>query len=139
MEKQWILNTVITPENWSCFKEPIRTNNQVETYNGQIWSLSGKNKLHIYLLSFLLDREAHRFADELDQPVSLYRKKWQQVAEREINAIYTAYTSNQTPKLSPREACDRLMVATRKVVNLAIQDGRPLLSTSDDDLNELQV
>ena len=134
IEAQWMINTIITPENWSCFKEPIRTNNQVETYNGQIWSLSGKNKLHIYLLAFLLDREAHRFADELDQPVSIYTKKWQQVAEMEVKAIYAKYTSDQTPKLSPREACDRLMIATRKVVNVAIQDGRPLLSTSDDEL-----
>ena len=82
MEKQWISNSIITPENLSCFKEPIRTNNQVETFNGQIWSLSGKNPLHIYLLSFLLDRESHRFADALDQPVSIYIKKCQLVAEK---------------------------------------------------------
>ena len=138
MEKQWITNAIITPESLSCFKEPIRTNNQVETFNGQIWSLSGKNPLHIYLLAFLLDREAHRFADELDQPISIYTKKCQQVAEREIKAIYTRYMSNETPKLSPREAVDRLMVATKKVLNSAIhdRDGRPLLLPSDDESSD---
>ena len=138
MEKQWISNSIITPENLSCFKEPIRTNNQVETFNGQIWSLSGKNPLHIYLLSFLLDRESHRFADALDQPVSIYTKKSQLVAEKEIKAIYARYLSDETPKLSPREAVDRLMVATRKVLNANIHDrnGRPLLSPSDDESSD---
>ena len=138
MEKQWISNSIITPENLSCFKEPIRTNNQVETFNGQIWSLSGKNPLHIYLLSFLLDRESHRFADTLDQPVSIYTKKSQLVAEKEIKAIYARYLSDETPKLSPREAVDRLMVATRKVLNANIHDrnGRPLLLPSDDESSD---
>ena len=46
--------------------------------------------------------------------------------------------SNETPKLSPREAVDRLMVATRKVLNAAIhdRDGRPLLLPSDDESSD---
>ena len=46
--------------------------------------------------------------------------------------------SNETPKLSPRKAVDRLMVATRKVLNANIHDrnGRPLLSPSDDESSD---
>ena len=119
VESQWILNTKITPRHWTCYRESIRTNNQVESYNGILWKASGQHKLHIYLLSMLLHKEAMRLIGLLDFPASVYTKKFQIHTEKQINEHYKKYENHELGEQgsSARILCDLLMQATRRIAS----------------------
>ena len=116
VENQWILNSIITPLNWNCFEESVRTNNQIESWNGKLWKKAGYRSHHIYLLSFLLKKEAIRQIDKLDYPASDYTKPHQARSQKAIDKIYHTYRTAR-PRPSPIVICDELMAATRKVVS----------------------
>ena len=57
VESQWIYNPKIPISEWSVFGSNVRTNNEVENWNGQIWKSAGQRSLHIYdLMTFLKER-----------------------------------------------------------------------------------
>ena len=47
-----------TPENWSVFMQPVRTNNDVEGWHRRLNARAGRPKLQFYLLIELLYSEA---------------------------------------------------------------------------------
>ena len=132
MEKQWILNSIITPLNWNCFEESVRTNNQIESWNGGLWKKAGYRSHHIYLLSFLLKKEAIRQLDSLDYPASNYTKPHQARSQKAIDKIYHTYRTAE-PRPNPRVICDQLMAATRKVVSWTRVEAIRLADIPDDE------
>lgn len=134
VEDQWIKHTIITPEHWNCYMEPVRTNNQIESWNGRLWKKAGCRALHIYLLSYLLKKEAMRLIDLLDSPPADYTKPHQIRAQNAIDKIYERYTTGaRVTRPSPREICDELMVATRKVVSWTRAEALQLVDIPGDE------
>ena len=59
MKRQWIENPVFTPQDWSVYKQPIRTNNDMEGWHNALnRRAGGQCNLPLYYLIDLLDREA---------------------------------------------------------------------------------
>ena len=59
IKRQWIENPVFTPKDWSIYKQPIRTNNDIEGWHSALYHRAGgKCGLPLYYLIELLDREA---------------------------------------------------------------------------------
>ena len=58
-QEQWIKSTINTSKDWSVFKQPIQTNNDIEGwYNTLNRRAGGQCRLQFYLLIKLLHREA---------------------------------------------------------------------------------
>ena len=58
--EQWIDSNIFLPREWSVFKQPIRTNNDLDgLHNALNRRACGKCRLEFYLLIQLLHREAH--------------------------------------------------------------------------------
>ena len=56
---QWMENPVFTPKDWSVYKQPIRTNNDIEGWHNALnRRAGGQCNLPLYYLIELLDREA---------------------------------------------------------------------------------
>lgn len=53
----WINSTIWPPENWSVYRRPIRTNNDVEGYHRRINGIAGRPKLEFYVMVQLLKEE----------------------------------------------------------------------------------
>ena len=59
IKRRWIENPVFTPKDWSIYKQPIRTNNDIEgLHNALNRRTGGQCGLPLYYLIELLDREA---------------------------------------------------------------------------------
>ena len=59
IQEQWIEGTIFTPKDWSVFKQPIRTNNDIEGWHNVLnRRAGGQCRLQFYLLIELLHREA---------------------------------------------------------------------------------
>ena len=59
IQEQWIESTIFTPKDWSVFKQPIRTNNDIEGWHNALnRRAGGQCRLQFYLLIELLHREA---------------------------------------------------------------------------------
>ena len=59
VRQQWIESQVFTPRNWCVYKQPIRTNIDLEGWHNALnRRAGGQSGLPLYLLIALLDREA---------------------------------------------------------------------------------
>ena len=59
VKRQWIESTVFPPKDWSVYKQPIRTNNDIEGWHNALNRCAGgQSGLPLYLLIELLEREA---------------------------------------------------------------------------------
>ena len=59
MKHHWIENSVFTPKDWSIYKQPICTNNDIEGWHNALnRRAGGQCNLPLYYLIELLDREA---------------------------------------------------------------------------------
>ena len=59
IRRQWIESQVFTPRNWCVYKQPIRTNNDLEGWhNAHNRQAGGQCGLPLYSLIELLEREA---------------------------------------------------------------------------------
>ena len=56
--RQWITTTVFSPNTWSVFNQPVRTNNNVEGWHNLVNS-RGSAKINLYDLRKLLHEEAN--------------------------------------------------------------------------------
>ena len=54
----WIEGNMWTPENWSVYRQQVRTNNDIEGWHRRINSRAGRPDLGLYVLVPLLRREA---------------------------------------------------------------------------------
>lgn len=59
INKQWIESTVFPPKNWSVYRQPMRTNNDLEGWHNALnRRANGQSGLPLYLLIELLEKEA---------------------------------------------------------------------------------
>ena len=59
IERQWIESTLFPPKDWSVYRQPVRTNNDIEGWHLALnRRAGGQSGLPLYLLIELLEREA---------------------------------------------------------------------------------
>ena len=79
--KHWIDSTIFLPRDWSVFKQPIRTNNDIEGWHNALnRRAGGKCRLQFYQLIQLLHREA-RLTSLTIKLISDKKLKWIQRRE----------------------------------------------------------
>lgn len=84
IQEQWIESTVFTQKDWSVFKQPIRTNNDIEGWHNALnRRADGQCRLQFYLLIELLHREA-RLTSKNNQ--ACFRQEVEENTEKEVQA-----------------------------------------------------
>ena len=58
VQRTWLDSTVWPPSAWSAFKQPARTNNDVEGWHARLNSRANHGRLNMYQLLYLLHEEA---------------------------------------------------------------------------------
>ena len=58
VQRTWMDSTVWSPFAWSAFKQPARTNNDVEGWHPRLNSRANHGRLNMYQLLYLLHEEA---------------------------------------------------------------------------------
>ena len=98
VETQWICNTKIPPSEWSVFLTNVRTNNEVENWNGKIWKLAGLHSLHLYALMKLLKEQADINVQKMSLTYSDQKKAKQKKIDRDIEqAMKEAQAQSNLP------------------------------------------
>ena len=59
-EKNWIRNEMHPPHSWSCYKRPVRTNNDAEGWHHAINRVAKTNSINMYLSISILQGESSR-------------------------------------------------------------------------------
>ena len=110
-EKQWIQGTNFSPEEYSCFMKIIRTNNQIEHWNGYIYREGGSKAHNIYLLAQLLGQDASKAMLNFEQyAAKVYVKRSQAEKDTAVKEAYRLYNFHK----NSWRAMEDLRVATTK-------------------------
>ena len=120
-ESQWITpsNVGFVPSDWSVFNKNIRTNNQLENWNGRIYRKGGSKRLDICKLTVLLAQDCISTKDELlHYSQKMYVKKVQVEKETAVIKAYQQYNLHK----KPWSAMEDLRVATHKHCNWSQRD-----------------
>ena len=101
IQEQWIESTIFTPKDWSVFKQPIRTNNDIEGWHNALnRRAGGQCRLQFYLLIELLHREARLTSITIkvvsDKKLkSIKRGKYRQLQQKLMDAWEQYNTGNK--------------------------------------------
>ena len=99
--KQWVDSTIFPQKDWSVFKQPIRTNNDIEGWHNALNRRAGSQcRLQFYLLIELLHREARLTAITIrlvsDKKLKrIQRKKYRQLQQKLFDAWDEYQTGNK--------------------------------------------
>ena len=96
-EKQWITG-YIGPAKWSCWNYECRTNNQLESWNKQIWMDGNQKKHDLYSIGKVLLNNATRMIDDLHYAKSIYLDKKQLAKDTNIKGILKQYKEEPKKK-----------------------------------------
>ena len=109
----WINGSTWAPTDWTCYKQAIRTNNDVEGWhNGLNRRASGRAQLPMYLLIQLLYREAKLTAIQI-RLVSerklrrIQRRKYRELQQR-IFELWDQYEAGERSARRLLKACSYL-------------------------------
>ena len=95
--KRYWVDGVFTPEDWSCYGYDIRTNNEIECWNGRLWKEAKTKAQNIYNLANLLYKDATKALRDMHRLESKYTKASQKRIEAKIQAAYTDYMNGTKP------------------------------------------
>lgn len=101
IQNQWIDSTIFPPKDWSVFKQPIRTNNDIEGWHNVLnRQAGGQCRLQFYLLIKLLHHEAHLTSITIklvsDKKLKrIQRKKYRQLQQKLFDAWDEYQTGNK--------------------------------------------
>ncbi|XP_073258751.1 uncharacterized protein [Porites lutea] len=102
IQEQWIESTIFTPKDWSVFKQPIRTNNDIEGWHSALnRRAGGQCRLQFYLLIELLHREARLTSITIklvsDKKLKrIQRRKYRQLQQKLFDAWEQYQTGNKS-------------------------------------------
>ena len=82
--KKWICSPKIPTSEWSVFLTNVRTNNEVENWNGKIWREANQHALHLYDLMALLKKLSDRNVEKMRLAFTNTKKAKQWVIDRKI-------------------------------------------------------
>ena len=90
VQNYW-MNGPFIPDDWSCYGEDIRTNNEIECWNGKLWIEAKQRALNIYKLAKLLHNDATRALHDMHRKESNYVKASTKRAAAKIKDIWHEY------------------------------------------------
>ena len=68
IQEQWIESTIFTPKDWSVFKQPIQTNNDIEGWHNTLnRRAGGQCRLQFYLL--IVNDKKRTSMERVDRPL----------------------------------------------------------------------
>ena len=109
----WISGSTWKPTDWTCYKQSIRTNNDIEGWHhGLNRRASGRTQLPLYLLIELLHREARLTAIQI-RLVSekklrrIQRRKYRELQQR-IFELWDQYEAGERSARRLLKACSYL-------------------------------
>ena len=85
-EDQWINGKNFNPKDWTCFGTKVRSNNTLESWNGQVNREGGNKGMHI----FKLGRFLHKYTEQVEN-IDMRLHMWgsydsyQKPAQRKLN------------------------------------------------------
>ena len=85
-EDQWINGKNFNPKDWTCFGNKVRSNNMLESWNGQVNREGGNKSMHI----FKLGRFLHKYTEQVEN-IDMRLHMWgsydsyQKPAQRKLN------------------------------------------------------
>ncbi|XP_052268633.1 uncharacterized protein LOC127870010 [Dreissena polymorpha] len=113
MQRTWIRGSMWTPDNWSVYRQTVRTNNDVEGWHRRINGRAGRPDLGFYVLVPLLRREAET-ADLTIRLVSehaltrVHRKIFKEVHGRHFE-IWEKYEDDDMTTTQLLRACSHII------------------------------
>ena len=115
VRRQWIESRVFTPRNWCVYKQPIRTNDDLEGWHNALnRRAGGQCSLPLYLLIELLHREAKLTAVTIRLVSDNKLKRIQRSVTRNIQAKLFAswekYENNEKTAAQLLKTCSRLII-----------------------------
>ena len=96
-DKQWIRG-FHSPDKWSCYNQECRTNNELESWNRQIWKFGSSKRHNLYSLGSLLHKDAIQMMNKQKYKHSAYIKKTQIDKNEKIQKAWDKYKLNPDDK-----------------------------------------
>ena len=111
VRRQWIDSTVWPPSTWSVFRQPIRTNNDVEGWHRRLNVRANQGALNLYQLLQLLHSEALLVNLNIrlmsENGTSRYQRKVYSKLHTRINTYWDEYSAGTRSASSLLGACSR--------------------------------
>ncbi|CAH3166531.1 unnamed protein product [Pocillopora meandrina] len=113
IRRQWIESEVFTPRNWCVYKEPVRTNNDLEGWHNALnRRAGGQCGLPLYLLIELLDRKAKLTAITIrlvsDNKLKRIQRRTTRNIQAKLFASWEKYENNEKTAAQLLRTCSRL-------------------------------
>lgn len=113
IRRQWIESEVFTPRNWCVYKEPVRTNNDLEGWHNALnRRVGGQCGLPLYLLIELLDREAKLTAITIrlvsDNKLKRIQRRTTRNIQAKLFASWEKYENNEKTAAQLLRTCSCL-------------------------------
>ena len=113
VKRQWIKNAVFSPKDWSVYRQPIRTNNDIEGWHHALnRRAGGKSNLPLYILIELLHREAKLTAITVrlvsDNKLKRIQRKVYRQVQTKLFASWDKYDNREKTAAQLLKCCAKL-------------------------------
>ena len=128
--KQWIYNPKIPTSELSVFDTSVRTNNEVENWNGKLWQKAGSKALGLYQLIRLLRKNSKFNRDLIRMELRDTKKAHQKTVDKEIQDVW-----DQMKAKSIRPLKALLSLTHITVHNKIMQYNKTMMEYTCDDID----
>ena len=129
--KQWIYNPKIPTSELSVFDTPVRTNNKVENWNGQLWNTVKGNPQSFYKLLRLLKKVSLSGRQEVRSKLRNSKRSAQIAVDKTIQDIWD---NMKVKTITPQKALYALCQETER--NNVMTYNRDMMSYTCSDIDE---
>ena len=129
--KQWIYNPKIPTSELSVFDTPVRTNNEVENWNGQLWNTVNGNPQSFYKLLKVLKKVSVSSRQEVRSKLRNSKRSAQIAVDRTIQDIWDKMKAKT---ITPQKALYALCLETER--NNVMTYNRDMMSYTCSDIDE---
>ena len=109
----WIKTSLWNPETWSIFKQPIRTNNDVEGWHGALNRHARRGNLTFYLLVKLLHEQSKLIGIQIrlvsDNKLQRRQRKEYRLMHGQINQVWDSYIAGDKSARQVLRKCSHLV------------------------------
>ncbi|XP_076068501.1 uncharacterized protein LOC143040952 [Oratosquilla oratoria] len=109
----WIQCSLYTPETWSIFKQPIRTNNDVEGWHGALNRHARRSNLSFYLLVKLLHEQSQLINIQIrlvsDKKLRRRQRKEYKRVQGQVNKVWDSYIAGDKSARQVLRECAHLV------------------------------
>ena len=113
IDHQWIESTVFPPKDWSVYRQPVRTNNDIEGWHNALnRRAGGQSGLPLYLLIELLEKEARLTTIAIrlvsDRKLSRVQRQCYRNIQRKLFESWEKYDSREISAANLLKSCSHL-------------------------------